>query len=144
MHSHPIILQPQSFIAFTHLYSFRPHHCTMHPLPKHRSILQLHSEHHARGTSTHLHYLQHKITIRSCTAQLAPYDARSHQSHKSVTAADVSSQHLTSQHSHIASTALMTSSLHHSASFHFTKTSTFTRSHSRTMHVETTMISQTN
>jgi hypothetical protein len=60
MHSHPIKLQPQSFIAFAHLYSFRPHHCTMHPLSKHRSILQLHREHHARGASTDHHYLQHK------------------------------------------------------------------------------------
>lgn len=60
MHYHPTTLQSQSFISFTHSHPLRPHHCTMHPQSQHCSILQLRSERHARGTSTHHHYLQHK------------------------------------------------------------------------------------
>ena len=60
MHNHPTSLQSQFFIPFTRSHSFRPRHCTMHPRSKHCSTLQRRSEHHARGASTHHHYLQHK------------------------------------------------------------------------------------
>ena len=93
MHSHPIKLQPHSFITLTHLYSFRPHHCTMHPLSKHRRILQQTSRtwdiHSSSLSAAQNHDQKLHSTTRTICCTKSPKSQERHCSRRLITALHV-------------------------------------------------------